>query len=176
MKLIESDPTLAGICRLVEVRLQDVSCVATVEIPVVLLGDFNHLGYPVTPRDPVAYNRSGHKILVNAQAFPSFSGEAAQFALAHEIGHHADHTGIAGSLLGSKGIHPCLIADWLAVQWGFAEEMRMERLADRGPEFCEKLSTISAEEELLRWAAEWEPRFRMARLLGQNIAPPKLRP
>jgi len=175
MKLIESDPILAEICRLVEGRLQHVGCLATIEIPAVLLEHFTNLGHPVTPKDPTAYNRSEHKIFVNAEVFPSFSVEAGQFALAHEIGHHAHYVGIAASLPEFRSVHPCLIADWLAVKWGFAEEMRMERLADRGPELCEKLSTISSEEELHQWATDWEPRFRNARRRGQNIAPPKLR-
>jgi len=175
MKLVESDPSLAEICRLVEGRLQHVGCLAGVKIPVVLMEHFRDLGFPVTPRDPTAYNQTYHKILVNADVYPSFSRKAAHFALAHEIGHHAHDAGIAASLLVSKGVHPCLIADWLAAQWGFSEEMRIERLASRGPEFCDKLSTISTEEEFLPWATDWEPRFRMAKLLGQNMALPKLR-
>ena len=175
MKLIESDPSLAAVCRLVEGRLQEIPSLAAVEIPVVLLPDFSQLGPPVTARDPTAYNRSEKRIFVNARVFPSFREGAAQFALAHEIGHHAHDTGISGVLPGAKALHPCLIADWLAAQWGFSEEMRRERLADRGPEYCDKLSSISTEEDLLLWVAGWEPRYRMAKLLGRNIAPPKLR-
>ena len=174
MKLVESDPSLAAICRLVEVRLAQIPSLAAVELPVVLLPHFNDLGPPVTRRDPVAYNRPGHKIFVNGQVFPSFSTEAAQFALAHEIGHHVHHAGIAASLIGSKGMHPCLIADWLAAQWGFSEEMRMERLADRGPEYCDKLSTISSEAEFLEWVSDWEPRYRAAKRRAQNTAPRSL--
>jgi hypothetical protein len=37
------------------------------------------------------------------------------------------------------------------------------------------LSTISTEAELLQWAADWEPRFRTAKVLGQSIGPLKLR-
>lgn len=174
MKLIESDPSLTAICRSVEVRLGGISTLAAVEIPVVLLADFSQLGPPVTARDPTAYNRSENRIFVNARVFPSFREDSAHFALAHEIGHDAHDTGISGVLLGAKGLHPCLIADWLATQWGFSEEMRRERLADRGPEYCDELSSISTEEDLLLWAAGWEPRYRMAKLLGRNIAPPKL--
>jgi hypothetical protein len=172
MRLIESDPSLAAICRSVEVHLGGISTLAAVEIPVVLLADFSQLGPPVTARDPTAYNRSEKRIFVNARVSPSFREDAAH--LAHEIGHHAHDTGISGVLLGAKGLHPCLISDWLAAQWGFSEEMRRERLADRGPEYCDELSSISTEEDLLLWAAGWEPRYRMAKLLGRNIAPPKL--
>jgi hypothetical protein len=175
MKLVESGASLSKICRLVEVRLQGVSCLATVEIPVVLLKHFKDLGYPVTPRNPTAYNRPGKRVFVNGEVFPSFREDAAQFALAHEIGHHAHDTKIAASLIGSKGVHPCLIADWLATQWGFSEEMRKGRLGDRGPEYCDKLSSIATEEELLLWASAWEPRYRMAKLLDHNITVPKLR-
>lgn len=125
MKLIEGDPSLVEICQLVETRLESVSCLATVEISVLLLKNFQDLRHPVTPRNPTAYNQTYHKILVNAEVFPSLSAKAAQFALAHEIGHHAHDTGISASLLGSNGVHPCLIADWLATQWGFAEEREL---------------------------------------------------
>jgi hypothetical protein len=175
MKLIESDPSLSEICRSVEGRLQPISYLSTVEIPVVLLEHFNELGFRVLPKNPAAYSGSRKQIWVNAKVFPSFARGAAQFALAHEIAHHAHNTGIAGSLLGAKGVHPCLIADWLATQWGFAEEMRSERMVSPGPEFCDKLSSIWDEEELARWATEWERRHRKAKVLGQNIALPKLR-
>jgi hypothetical protein len=99
MRLIESDPSLAAVCRLVEVRLGQISTLAAVEIPVVLLADFSQLGPPVTARDPTAYNRSEKRIFVNARVFPSFREDAAHFALAHEIGHHAHDTGISGVLL-----------------------------------------------------------------------------
>src|SRR5262245_3943906 len=123
MKLVESDPSLAAVSRSVEGRLQNVSCLAAVEIPIVLLPNFNDLGHPASPRDPAAYRRSTQNILVNGKVFPSYSTEAAQFALAHEIGHHAHHSGITVFRPEFRGVHPCMIADWLAAQWGFAEEM-----------------------------------------------------
>jgi hypothetical protein len=175
MKLIESDPSLAAVCRLVEARFREIPSLAAAEIPVVLLPHFSDLGQPVTARDPTAYNRSGKRIFVNASVFPWFRKDAAQFALAHEIGHHAHHAGLTAFRPEFRDVHPCLIADWLAAQWGFSEEMRMERLADRGPEYCDKLSSIATKEELLLWATGWEPRYRMAKHLGQNIAAPKLR-
>jgi hypothetical protein len=167
MKLIESDPSLAAVCRLVEARLQKVSCLAGVELHVVLLPHFKGLAQPVTPKDPVAYKGSDQTILVNAEVFCSFSTEAAQFALAHEIGHHAHRAGILAFHPEFRDMHPCIIADWLATQWGFAEEMRMERLADRGAEYCEKLSTLSTETDFLDWAEKWEVRFR-AGLVGKK--------
>jgi hypothetical protein len=160
MKLVESDPSLAAVCRAVEARLQAVSCLVNVEIAVVLLPHFNDLGHPATPKDPAAYMRSDQRILVNAQVFPSFSTEAAQFALAHEIGHHAHHVGITAFRPNLGGVQRCIIADWLATQWGFAEEMRTARLGDQGGEYCEKLSTLSTEAEFLSWAEKWEVRFR----------------
>jgi hypothetical protein len=169
MRLIKSDPSLAAICRLVEGRLGAISSLAAVEIHVVLLPHFNDLGRPVTPNDPVAYRRSDQTILVNAQVFPSFSTEAAQFALVHEIGHHAHRAGITAFHAEFKGVHSCIIADWLATQWGFAEEMRTERLAERGAEYCENLSAISTEGEFLPWAERWELRFRTAKLMGKKI-------
>ena len=167
MKLIESDPSLAAACRLVEARLEKVSCLAGAEFPVVLLPDFNDLGHPATPKDPAAYKRSDQTILVNAEVFSSLSTEAAQFALAHEIGHHAHRAGLTAFHPESRDVYPCIIADWLATQWSFAEEMRMERLADRGAEYCEKLSTLSTETDFLEWAEKWEVRFR-AGLVGEK--------
>jgi hypothetical protein len=160
MKLVESDPSLAAICRSVEARLERVRCLAAVEIPVVLLPNFNDLGHPVTPKNPAAYRRPSQEIILNAQVFPSYSTEAAQFALAHEIGHHAHHVGSTGFRPDFGGVHRCIIADWLTAQWGFGEEMRMERLANRGAEYCEKLSTISTEAGFLAWAEKWQLRFR----------------
>jgi hypothetical protein len=160
MKLVESDPSLAAVCRAVEARLKKVSCLAGVEIPVVLLAHFNDLGHPVTPKNPVAYRRPSQEIIVNAQVFPSYSTEAAQFALAHEIGHHAHHVGSTGFRPDFGGVQRCIIADWLATQWGFAEEMRTARLSDQGAEYCEKLSTLSTEADFLAWAEKWQLRFR----------------
>lgn len=73
MKVIESDPSLGALCRLVEARLGGIPSLATVEIHVILLPHFNDLGHPVTPKDPAAYRRSDRAILVNAQVFPSYS-------------------------------------------------------------------------------------------------------
>lgn len=174
MKLVESDPSLTAICRLVEARLAGIPSLAAVELPVVLLPRFNDLGPPVTQRDPVAYNRRGQKILVNSQVFPSFSAEVAQFALGHEIGHHAHYAGITPFRPDFRGVHSCLIADWLAAQWGLSEEMRKERLTDRGAEYCDKVSTISSEAEFVEWVKEWEPKYREAKRRAQNTAPPKL--
>jgi hypothetical protein len=167
MTLGESDPSLAAVCRSVEARLQKVSCLAGAELPVVLLPHFKDLAHPVTPKDPVAYKRSDQTILVNAEVFPSLSSEAAQFALAHEIGHHAHRAGITGFLPECRGVHPCIIADWLATQWGFADEMRMERVADRGAEYCQKLYTLSTEAGFVPWAEKWDLRFR-AGLVGRK--------
>jgi hypothetical protein len=167
MKLVESDPSLAAVCRSVEARLEGISNLAEVEIPVVLLPNFNDLGHPVTPRDPASYRRSTQTILINAQVFLSYSIKAAQFALAHEIGHHAHHVGITAFRPDLGGVQPCIIADWLATQWGFAEEMRTARLSDQGAEYCEKLSTLSTEAELLSWAEKWDLRFR-AGLIGKK--------
>ena len=167
MKLVESDPSLAAVCRSVEARLEGISSLAEVEIPVVLLPNFDDLGHPVTPRDPASYRRSTQTILINAQVFLSYSIKAAQFALAHEIAHHAHRSGIAGFDRDFKAVHPCIIADWLATQWGFAEEIRMARLSDRGAQYCEKRITLSTEADFLPWAEKWEVRFR-AGLVGKK--------
>jgi hypothetical protein len=86
MKLTESDRTLSEICRLVEEQIREVSHLRDLSLPVTLLANFNDLPFPVTPKDPAAYDGSKDVILVNAAVFPSLSSDVAQFALAHEIG------------------------------------------------------------------------------------------
>lgn len=172
MKLTESDSSLNEVCRTVEERLRDVGHLQGVNLPVTLLPNFNDLPLPVTPKDPTAYDGSKHTILVNARVFPALPQEVAQFALAHEIGHHTHETGITTSSPRFKGVHSCIVADWLAAQWGFGEGMRTERLEDRGEEFCDKLSAITSEAEFLTWVENWQSRFRIARLLGRPITSP----
>lgn len=94
----------------------------------------------------------------------------AQFALAHEIGHHAHQKGITASDPRFKDVHPCVVADWLAAHCGFCDGMKAERLAARGEEFCDKLSTIKNDRDFLEWVHDWESRFRIAKLLGQPIS------
>jgi hypothetical protein len=142
MELTESDPSLTEVCRRVEACLGHVSYLHDVDLSVILFQYFNDLKFPVTPRDPTAYNRLGDRIFVNTRVFPSLLPEIAQFALPHEIGHHAHDVGITASAPGFKGVHPCLVAEWLASQWGFTKEMRIERLPTRGQEFPGRLSTI----------------------------------
>jgi hypothetical protein len=111
MKLIESDSSLTEICRLIEERVRGVTCLENVNLPVVLLPNFGNLGFPVTPKDPTAYNRRKHIIFVNTSVFPSSPCENAQFAIGHEIGHHAHYIGIATSAPSFRNVHPCLVAD-----------------------------------------------------------------
>ena len=173
MRLNESDPSLSHICRQVEKRLRPVNCLHNVTLRVVLLPNFNELGPPLTARDPTAYNRPGDTIFVNAIVFPSLPVEIREFALAHEIGHHTHDVGITTSAPEYQSIHSCLIADWLATQWGFEKGMRRERLSRRGEEYCDKLSAIRTEDEFLPWIVDWHRRFATAELLGQPIAPKK---
>lgn len=153
LKLMESDPSLYGVCRATEERVRQVSCLRDVSISVVLLPNFEGLGPPVTSKDPAAYNRHSDSILVNHRAFPSFPPKIAQFVLAHEIGHHR-YIQIISSAPELKAVHPCLVADWLAVQWGFEQEMRIERQA-LGEEFCEGVSKKTNEKEFLEWIVRW---------------------
>jgi hypothetical protein len=171
MRLTESDLSLADICRSVEQRMRGVRCLQGVDLPVILLPHFNDLGLPVSPKDPTAYNRPDDAILVNALVFPSRPPEIAQFAIAHEIGHHAHDVGITTSDMGFKIVHTCLVADWLATQWGFVQGMRIEQLATRGEEFCERLSTTASEKEFLEWVVDWERRFTLAEMLGKPMRP-----
>lgn len=72
MKLTESDRTLSEICRLVERQLREVSYLRDVSLHVTLLPNFNDLPFPVTPKDPAAYDGSKDMILVNAAVFHRF--------------------------------------------------------------------------------------------------------
>jgi hypothetical protein len=172
MKLNETDGSLSDICRTVEKSVAEVDCLRAVQLPVKLLADFDSLGPPITPRDPTAYNRPSHTILVNASTFFSFPRGNAQFALAHEIGHHTHDVGITTSSTEFSGVHSCLVADWLAAKWGFEQELRTERLKSRGEEYCEQMSRLTSEDKFLAWVIDWERRFNIAELRKRYQNPP----
>jgi len=172
LRLNESDSSLSRTRRQVEEQLRPVACLGDVSLAVVLLPSFRELGPPVSSADPTAYKRREDKILVNAILFPSLPLEIQEFAFAHEIGHHTHDAGITTLAPGFRTIHSCLIADWLAAQWGFEKGMRRERLAKRGEEYCDKLSIVNTDDEFLAWVVDWHRRFTIAEILGQQMAPP----
>lgn len=170
LKLTESDPSLSETCRAVEERLRHVSCLRGVSIKVVLRPNFESLGGLVTPKDPAAYNYPSDSILVNHFVFASRPPKIAQFVLAHEIGHHRC-VKIVASSPEFKRAHLCLVADWLAAQWGFEHEMRIERQG-YGEEFCEGVSKKTNEREFLEWIVRWQSQAKKkGTISASNIRP-----
>jgi hypothetical protein len=168
MTLKDADKRLAPVCRIVEHRLAPVECLRDVELPLVVLPDFDRVGYPITARDPVFYNRTESVIFVSEAIFFDRSYSAKQFALAHEIGHHAYDKELAGESKEFTGNLSCLMADWLAARWGFGDELREERLHDRGSEYCDGMLGISEECEFLVWISRWHQTFLMNGFAGKR--------
>jgi len=94
MELKESDPSLSEVCRAVEARLESVAELATLELPVKSLPDFDslpgaeHKGIRLSP---AGYQPQERNILVNGARFFSLSPDVAEAVLAREIGHAVCH-------------------------------------------------------------------------------------
>ena len=149
MRLNEDNMALASPCRSVERRLQDVSRLADLVLPVCLLSNFDHQAEvalrPFIKMDPAAYRSSLGKILVNEMEFFKLPSPTADLVLVHEIAHaycclvdpsfseRQEFSGVAKSRL------PEMLADLLVCQWGMEVELVQERQASCGSEYCQAL-------------------------------------
>jgi len=166
LKLAESDPSLSTLCRAVEVRVQSVHELAGLELPVVLLRNFDSVpelsSFPEGKvRDayrlsPAMYQAQTQRVLVNAAGFFSLPRDIAEAVLAHEVGHAVCHR---DSIMAQPRYRPllceCIVADLLACKWGFFEGLRNERLERYGLAYCKVLELWSNEDEFLTCMTRW---------------------
>lgn len=160
MKLVESAPSLTEVCRAVEIGVQDVDDLATLELPVVLLPDFDSLSEAKSSdavrRSPAAYQLRERRILVNSVAFFHLPTDVAEAALAHEIGHSVCHRhSLMQRVRSYRELGECIVADLLACRWGFFDGLRKERLGSYGEQYCKILELWPNEDEFARRMAEW---------------------
>ena len=160
MKLIESDSSLSATCRAVEVRLAGVGDLAGLELPVVLLPDFEDVPEAkrsvAIRRTPAAYRPSEGKIFVNQARFSLLPADVAEAVIAHEIGHAVSHR----DSLAQKypELSDCMVADLLACRWSFFEGLRKERFESNGQKYCELLDLWSDESKYVRGMAVYYQR------------------
>ncbi len=172
MRLAESDPALSSVNRAVEERTRGIDTLAALELPVVLLPDFDCLPEVESSNKyretPAAYRPSEGRILINGSKFLSLEPDIAQAVLAHEVAHavcHRDSIVMRDDL--TYGIPVIvsedIVADLLACRWGFSEGLRKERIkqAFYGSEYCEILALWQDETQFVHQMFVWHQQ-RMA--------------
>lgn len=152
MKLTESAPSLQGVCRFVEERLQEFRYLSDGEIPVRLLQDFDSLR--LNRNNPCAYDPIEGVILINGSHFFLHSFDFQAAALAHEIGHHAIDSALIGVEHGRQVSH-CIVADWCVCIWGLFDGLREDRLERYGREYCEIFTDCRNESQFFDRIARW---------------------
>jgi len=159
MKLIESDSRLSEVCRAVEVHVRNVSDLATLELSVVLLADFDSLPgaeFRGIRLSPTAYQPEERRILVNCARFFSLPRDVSEAVLGHEIGHAVCHRdSVMQREPRYRHLSECIVADLLACKWSFFEGLRRERLESNGPRYCEILKLWPNKGEFVRSMTIW---------------------
>lgn len=143
LKLNESTPSLASVCRAVEKRTREVAELSALSLPIVLLSDFE--GLPKTQAgnairlNPAVYQRLQQRILINGSKFDPLDPDVAQAVIAHEIGHAVCHRDSLMERPAYRSLYECIVAELLACKWGFFDELKKDRLESYGSKYCEIL-------------------------------------
>lgn len=148
MRLIESDPRLSSICRIVERHLASIWPPNTLDVPVELVSDFDDLPEakmnPFFKVEPAFYRLSTRTIYVNGREFRKLGATEKEATLLHETGHAYLHfSGPAFAI--SEGFPDPTdedpIVDYALCRAGFEEQIIAERMRPNsyGPEYCEIL-------------------------------------
>jgi hypothetical protein len=162
MRLVETDLRLSKNCRAVEMRTQGISDTARLELPVVLLANFDSLpdSTATDRRSPCAYQVRENRIIVNTSRFFDLENDVAEAALAHEAAHglyHRDRIVKRCMFLGIPMLaSEEVVADLLACRWGFFEGLKKERLQSYGSQYCKILELWPNEEVFLRGMTMFE--------------------
>jgi hypothetical protein len=179
VRLRESDPALAPLCREVEGRIARSGIASAGEIDVELLRDFSDpegaeftrlerngvLGEPAVHIPPA--DGRPPRILVNAAVFWETAETSRRAVLAHEVAHAVRALeGKATAVVFDEEIG----ADRLACTWGFGPELIADRMQDYGESYAAALSRWAEPQE----ADEMFFRWRMQRNAG--IIKPRRRP
>ena len=133
MKLSESDSSLSSLCREVEIRLRSVDALDDLDLPVVMLPNFESLpeskDSPTARYTPAAYQRLEKRIVVNGDVFPSLPSDVCEAALAHEIAHALYHRSpiIIRDPQSGIALDEEIVADLLACRWCFFDELTEDR-------------------------------------------------
>jgi hypothetical protein len=161
MKLYESNQRLSSVCRFVEVRTQYLRDLATLELSVVILDNFNSLPEAklsaTVLRDAAAYRPSERQILINASMFLDLSDDVSVAVLVHEVAHavcQRDSIRKRDPIFGIP-VAEEIIADLRVCQWGFFDGLIKERLTSYGSQYCEILKQWQVEDEFLRRMTVW---------------------
>jgi hypothetical protein len=157
MNLIESDASLAQVCRSLESRLQDIGYLDGIQLRVELLPNFE--GLPIKPENPCAYDPKTCIMLINGSNFFEQPFDCQKSALAHEIGHHVHDSGLIGRAAHYEMVSRCIVADWLACVWGFFGGLRRDRAEHYGKEYCEIFAMCGNEEEFFHRMKMWQDVF-----------------
>ena len=161
MKLHETDQRLSVVCRVIEVRTQNVRDLAMLELSVILLDNFDSLPEAklraTILRDAAAYRPSDRKILINASTFLHLSDDVSAAVLMHEVAHavcQRDSIRKKDPILGIP-VSEEIIADLLVCQWGFFVDLMKERLISFGSQYCEILKRWPDEDEFIGRMTVW---------------------
>ena len=157
MNLIESDASLAQVCRSLESRLQDIGSLDGIQLRVELLPNFE--GLPIKPEERCAYDPKTCTILINGSNFFELPFDCQSSALAHEIGHHVHDSGLIGRATHYEMVSRCIVADWLACTWGLFEGLRDDCLKHYGAEYCEIFAVAANEKEFFHLMWVWNQVF-----------------
>jgi hypothetical protein len=161
MKLSESHSSLSSLCRAVEIRLRFVDALAGLNLPIVMLPDFESLPESkdsATVRDtPFAYQRREKRIIVNGDLFPSLASDVCEAALAHEIAHALYHRSpiVIKDPQFSIALDEEIVADLLVCRWGFLDELNKERFQSYGAKYCNILKLWRQEDVFAREMTIW---------------------
>jgi hypothetical protein len=159
MRLVESDPALAPLCRELEARSLSIRTPEAVnrEVPVQLMTDFDAIDvsrlHPIKQKrfreGPAMYRASDGRVLINAAHFLRIPEGEQLAVLAHEVAHALrDRLGIAG---GSNDEHE---TDLLACRLGCAEELIAHR-AHASPGRAEALALWETPASALAALQHW---------------------
>jgi hypothetical protein len=157
MNLVESDVSLARVCRSLESRLQGIGYLGGIQLGVPLPPNFE--GLSAKPEGPCAYDPKTCTILINGSNFFEQTVDCQQPGLAHEIGHHVHDSGLVGRAAHYKLLSRCIVADWLACVWGLFGGLRSDRAEHYGKEYCEIFALCENEEEFFHRMKMWQDLF-----------------
>lgn len=172
LSLEESTERLAPLCRQVEKKVTLPPALGDMCLPVTLLPNFDDQPgaqeSSLIRHDWAAYRPSQKRIIINGSAFFGLPESVALATLAHEVGHAVYQRAKSLSYdLGYGDLHEEILADALACEWGFSEEVCQTRREAYGEEYCTLLRSRDPKSKFVVRAEMWLQQYMLRKTLDQ---------
>ena len=147
MRFRESDNELSELARQFENATDSIEELSGMEVALNLVDNFDDIeefksALAVISHTPAFFRKSNGVIYVNNATINNYTMPQQLAVLAHEVGHCYIYRNQLAPFNVNYADIPmhlpeCIMADWYAIQWGFIEGLRSERMVSSGKDYVE---------------------------------------